>query len=45
MIEKQPAKDQDPLSMDPYNTPTDDVRVKDEKVTSLEDSESDHVPP
>ena len=43
MIEKQPAKDQDPLSMDPYNTPPDDVRVKDEKATSLEDSESDHA--
>ena len=29
--------------MDPYNTPPDDVRVKDEKATPLEDSESDHA--
>ena len=43
MIEKHPAKDQDPLSTDPYGTPTDDVRVKDEKVTSLEGSESGNV--
>ena len=43
MIEKHPAKDQDPLSMDPYDTPTDDVRVKDEKATSLEGSDSGNV--
>ena len=45
MIEKHPAKDQDPLSMHPYNTRTDDVRVKDEKVTSLEGSESGNIIP
>lgn len=42
MIEKHPAKDQDPLSMIPYDTPNDDLLVKDEKVTSLEGSESEN---
>ena len=44
MVEKQPAKDQDPLSIIPNDAPSDGVRVKDEKVTSLEGSESDNVP-
>ena len=44
MVEKQPANDQDPLSIIPNDTPSDGVRVKDEKVTSLEGSESDNVP-